>query len=254
MENTNDDHRENGRIIGGLILVGVGGALLLRNLDFPIPHWLFSWPMILILIGVYTGFKHNFQNHSWIILMAIGGFFLFDRIIPNMSLEPYFWPLFIIGIGLLFILRPKKNYWRDHRYVRTKEFEMHGTNVNIMGGENVTDDSEILRISSVFSGVKRTILSKSFKGGTISCVFGGAEVDFSQADIQGTVVLRLEEVFGGTKLIVPPNWTVVNEIDGVFHGVEDKRRFNGGVQSTDPNKVLVLKGSSVFAGIEIKSY
>jgi len=253
MENTNNN-RENGRIIGGLILVGVGGALLLRNLDFPIPHWIFTWPMILILVGVYTGFRHNFQNSSWIILMAIGGFFLIDRILPGMSLEPYFWPLFIIGIGILIILRPKKKYRFGDAYVKTKDFEMRGSTIHITGEENVSDDADFLRISSVFSGVKRTILSKNFKGGNISCVFGGAEVDFSQADIQGRVVLRLEEVFGGTKLIVPPNWTVVNEVDGVFHGVEDKRKFNGGVQTTDPNKVLVLSGSSVFAGIEIKSY
>jgi len=66
-------------------------------------------------------------------------------------------------------------------------------------------------------------------------------------------VLRLEEVFGGIKLIIPQSWTIRNEIEGVFHGVDDKRNFYSQT-ATDSNKVLVLKGSAVFAGIEIKSY
>ena len=248
--NNNYDHKENGIVIGGLILVGVGGALLLRNMDFPLPHWIFTWPMILILVGVYSGFKHNFRNSSWIILMALGGFFLLDEVIPEVNLQPYFWPLFIIVIGLLFILRPRRNSWRNYK----QDENTWKPNVTINAEENINDSSDFLKISSVFSGVKRTILSKSFKGGNISCVFGGAEVDFTQSDIQGRIILRIEQVFGGTKLIVPANWTVSNEMDGVFHGVDDKRVFNGSVQSTDPNKVLALKGSCVFAGVEIKSY
>ena len=66
MENNfSDKRKDEGRIIGGLILVGVGAALLLRNTGFPLPYWLFSWPMILILIGIYSGVKHNFRNSRW---------------------------------------------------------------------------------------------------------------------------------------------------------------------------------------------
>jgi predicted membrane protein len=82
---------------------------------------------------------------------------------------------------------------------------------------------------------------------------GGAEIDLTQADIQGTAIIRIEQVFGGTKLIVPPHWIVNNDIDGIFHGVEDKRRMQPG-SNIDANKVLILKGSSIFGGIDIKSY
>ena len=58
--------------------------------------------------------------------------------------------------------------------------------------------------------------------------------------------------FGGAKIIVPSNWVVQNEIDGVFHGVEDKRNYNSSGLNSD--KVLVLKGSAVFGGVEIRSY
>jgi hypothetical protein len=60
-------------------------------------------------------------------------------------------------------------------------------------------------------------------------------------------------VFGGVKLVVPPHWTVYNELDGVFHGVDDKRKFNT-VTGSPTEKIVVLKGSVVFGGIEIRSY
>jgi predicted membrane protein len=256
MENNNNS-REHGRIIGGLILVGVGCALLLRNMDFPIPHWLFTWPMILILVGVYSGFKHNFRNSSWIILMGIGTFFLFDRYIFEVSLEPYFWPIFIIVIGVLFIIRPRRRnrWWQDpNGNFKNKWQDKWGNNFSNTSDVNYTaDSSDFFKIHSVFSGVKRTILSKNFQGGSVSCVFGGAEIDLMQADFNGKVVIRIEAVFGGAKILIPANWVLQNEIDGVFHGVEDKRQFNPGI-AANADKVLVLRGSAVFGGVEIKSY
>ncbi|MBC7511293.1 MAG: hypothetical protein H7320_21490, partial [Ferruginibacter sp.] len=93
--NKNLSNNEGSRIAGGLILVGVGAFLLLRNIGFSLPGWLFSWPMILILVGIYSGFKHNFKNNSWIIIIGVGTFFLVSEFIPNLGLEPLFWPLVI---------------------------------------------------------------------------------------------------------------------------------------------------------------
>jgi hypothetical protein len=64
-------------------------------------------------------------------------------------------------------------------------------------------------------------------------------------------VLDLHEVFGGITLTVPSNWTVKNDIDGVFHGVDDQR--NNQVQP-DADKLLILQGSAILAGVEIKSF
>ena len=235
-DNKKIKNRDGARVIGGVILVIVGGALLLRNMGYFLPYWLFTWPMILILVGLYSGVKHNFQNNSWIILLAIGSFFLV-----------------IIGLGLLFIIRPsKKNFF-------FKDTNQPPGNQSLLTNDKNEstfvsgDSSDVLKIDSVFSGVNRSILSKNFQGGKISCVFGGAEIDCSQADIKGTIALKVDVIFGGVKLIVPANWSVQNEIEGVFHSVEDKRRYNANV-FIDPAKVLILKGSTIFGGVEIKSY
>jgi hypothetical protein len=246
---------DNGKIVGGLILVGVGVALLARNVGVFMPHWLFTWPMILILIGLYIGVKHNFRNNAWIILVAIGGFFLFSKFFPTIRMEPYFWPLLIIGVGLMFILRPR----RDNVYqpnVPDEPADWRTVSETAVADPVIAGSSELsdyVRISSVFSGVNRRVLSKDFKGAHVSTVFGGAEINLAQADLKGPVVIKCEIVFGGLKLIVPPHWAVQNEIDGIFHGVEDKRKANAPVE-LNPAKLIVLKGSVVFGGIEIKSY
>jgi predicted membrane protein len=246
-------NNEGSRIIGGVILVAVGIGLLLRNLGYYFPQWLFSWPMILILVGIYSGIKHNFRNGTWAILIGIGGFFLADVINPGLRLQPAFWPLIIIGLGVIFMFRPKNNGSCKKKRPFAENLADRNTISDINpDAEIFADSSDTIKIDSVFSGVNRSVLSKNFKGGKINCVFGGTEVDLMQADFTGNAVIKVELVFGGVKIIVPQNWTVVNEIGGIFHGVDDKRRNNS--IAADPTKVLTLKGSAVFGGVEIRSY
>ena len=242
-----------GRIIGGIILVGIGVVLLLRQMGFMFPNWLFNWPVILILLGIYSGFKHNFRNRFWMIAVAVGGIYLVNDILPGLKLEPYIWPALIIFIGLLFILRPQ-NYYGFKNSLKDNFMHLNPSlnTAETLCGTSLEDHTDYLKINSVFSGVNRKVLSKDFKGAKISSVFGGTEIDFTQADLTGSAIIKMEIVFGGVKLFVPAHWAVVNEIDGVFHGVDDKRRFNVAPE-INPTKVLVLKGSVVFGGIEIRT-
>jgi len=255
-----DNLRRNNRVLTGIFLV-VGGALYMAyQKGAAIPHWIFSWEMLLIVIGLLSGIKHRFRNSGWLILMIVGGVFLLDGEIPNLNFHQYIIPMMVIAVGLVFIFRPRnsrcfgRNRFNRNWSERYKNrWENQEGSWNAASSEDITESGDYIQSTSIFSGVKKVILSKDFKGGSITCVMGGAEIDLSQADINGTVVIRMELVFGGTKLIVPPHWIVNNEIDGVFHGVEDKRRMQPGI-SADSAKVLILKGSCVFGGIEIKSY
>ncbi|MEQ1624769.1 MAG: DUF5668 domain-containing protein [Sediminibacterium sp.] len=251
MENNQNPFKQNNgsNVIGGLILIGIGVILFMRKMNFQFPDWLFTWPMILILVGFYSGVKNNFRNNTWIIISSIGVFFLLDRYMLDIRIARFIWPIIIIAAGILFILRPtgtRRNKWES-----TND-NLPETKFQAYGSSSGSDNNDFLNVQSVFSGVQRSVLSKNFQGGRISCVFGGAEIDLTQADINGKVNLKLEAVFGGIKLIVPAHWQVINEIDGVFHGVDDKRRAPAGAYN-DVSKTLVLKGSAVFGGIEIKS-
>jgi hypothetical protein len=57
---------------------------------------------------------------------------------------------------------------------------------------------------------------------------------------------------GGTKLLLPTHWDIKSEMVAFFGGIEDKRQLVSG--STDPQKVLVLKGTSICGGIEIRNF
>jgi hypothetical protein len=81
---------------------------------------------------------------------------------------------------------------------------------------------------------------------------GGSEIDLTQADFTGTVKIDTTNIFGGTKLIVPPTWDVQSDVTAIFGGVDDKRQISG--VNLDPKKILILDGTCMFGGIEIRSF
>ena len=108
----------------------------------------------------------------------------------------------------------------------------------------------MLDITSIFAGIKKRVLSKQFKGGDITCVFGGAELNLMNADFKSPIVLDVTMIFGGTKLIMPPNWELRSEVTAIFGGVDDKRPQ----ASTVPEKIIILSGTLMFGGIEVNSF
>jgi predicted membrane protein len=94
-------------------------------------------------------------------------------------------------------------------------------------------------------------VTKTFKGGDVTSIMGGTEIDLSQADFSGTIVLDVTQIMGGTKIIVPSNWEVRSEVTAIFAGFEDKRQQPTAI---NPDKVLRLQGTSIFGGIELRNY
>src|SRR5471030_1746234 len=271
----------NSKAIAGIVLLAIGAILLLHQFDdFFIPHWLFSWPMWLIFWGLIVGARTNFCKPSSFILIFLGIVFLINENFHGAS--HILWPLAIIGFGLWMILRRNtrfdNDYWKN-RYKNKWDWQnpagagsapqnpsepvvdytsasssstTSSSTIPPMGsGKYGATGDDYIDAVSVFGGVKKTILSKDFKGGEIVNIFGGAELDFTQADINGRVVIDITQIFGGTKIIVPPHWQVVSDIAAVFAGFDDKRMK---ITAESTNKILVLTGVSIFAGIDIRSY
>jgi len=248
-----------------LLLIGVDYFLVENNV---FPKWMWSWEVLLIAMGLFIGVRHNFRSPAWFILMVIGGVFLiksdeFGRYFPGINLNNI-WPVALIILGLFFILRPRRHrYWHDqvNEQVQSKidqALGAHDEPSNIKGeaaqGQAAQSfmSEDFIDSTSIFGGVKRNIISKNFRGGDITNIMGGSEIDLTQADINGIVTIDLTQVFGGTKLIVPSNWQVKAQMAAIFGGVEDKRSIQN--TALDPNKILVLDGTSIFGGIEIRSY
>lgn len=274
-DNYNNHRLRNGKVFAGLIILVLGCLLLLKNLvDIFIPDWLFSMPMFLLVLGLYFGVRHNFRSPVWVILTIIGGLGVLDDIVPYIHLDRAIFPMVIIAIGL-WILVGRKRRWNNYENPFHDRFAKHEftnpfqssfntgePNATAEGQQPKEDPSpyntgsyrtgdDYLDAVSVFGGTKKTILSKDFKGGEIVNIFGGTELDFTMADINGTVIIEVVQLFGGIKMVIPPHWQVVADVAAVFAGVDDKRRTNVPL-STD--KILVIKGTSIFAGIDIRSF
>ena len=224
-------------------MVAVGVVLLAKQVGVDFPYWFFSWPMLLITIGLYVGFRHSFRNIGWLFPTAIGAVFLINDIIPELELKQFLWPIIIIVVGLVMIFRPRgrnrgEEYWKQ-RYNQGNNSESFSNNAF----ETVT----------IFGGDKKQIISKDFKGGESVCAFGGVEINLTQADIVGTAEIEVVQLFGGTKIIVPPHWKVQSdELVCIFGSLEDKRQIAG--STVDPSKTLILKGTCIFGGIDLRSF
>jgi predicted membrane protein len=235
------EHHHSGanRTIIGVILVMVGLFLVLRNTGFfPdfIDHVIFSWPMLLVAIGLVMTLGAS-EKTSGVIVMAVGGFFLIPMIFRE-TFHAYnmFWPSIFIIIGVIFIFTKRGNW-----------------NKATLNSKGIIGDDYIDYVN-VFSGGERQIVSENFRGGKISAVFGGMELDLTKAKLApGRNDLEIACVFGGATLIVPDDWNISIEVTPVLGGFSDSRKLTPG-RMVDPTKQLVIKGAVVFGGGEIKSY
>lgn len=245
-----------GRLVWGILVVIVGLLFLGREMGLAIPGWLFTWQMLVIAIGLYTGIKHSFRNFSWFVLILLGSAFLLRDFYPEFPISNYIWPIAVILLGLALIFKPRNKYCRTSDYHAYKRHQMQ-TRLDRKSSkaENIdgTQAEDYLDVSAVFGGVMKNVISKDFKGGEISAVFGGVELNMAQADFKGQIELEINAVFGGVSLIIPPHWEVQSELTAVLGSVEDKRPLQKDHSSGERN-ILVLRGSAVFGGIEIKSY
>jgi predicted membrane protein len=277
--------KRSGSVLAGLLLMCVGTLLLLRAFGTPFPEWLFTWPMIVIAFGLLAGAGNSFRDPGWVIISGVGTVFLLQEIWPHTSIYMFIWPIFIIALGFIIMLAPRrhrrwhekwdkfremqgqnKEYWKNwergdyyqgwQNPQQTDPNTATQTSPNPDATENTGSEQNRkadnwLDAVTIFGNIKKMVYSKNFKGGDVVSIFGGAEINLTQADFNGTIVIEMVQIFSGAKLIVPPHWQIRSEMVAIFGGIEDKRPAQ---TSYDENKVVVLNGTTFFGGLEIKSY
>lgn len=244
--------KKNDRVLLGALVIVAGILLLLRNLGFWFPSFLFSWPVILIAVGLFIGIRDKFSNNGWWIVMAIGGFFLLRREFDDFDLGDFFWPLLILAIGLSIILgKGGIKGWKnnnDDNQSTTTNFSIMDTTAT--AETDSTHKEDVIDAAAIFGSVKKNMYSKNFKGGEVVTVFGGSEINLMHADFTGEVKLEIVNIFGGTTLFVPAHWQIRSEAAAILGAIEDKRREPAAIQQ---DKVLIIEGTVIFGGIDIKS-
>ena len=231
-------HFSSNRAVIGVILVIAGLFLIIRNTGF-FPNFLddiiFSWPMLLVTIGLVITIGSSGGKTSGIIVMAVGAFFLIPIIFrETFHVYNMFWPSIFIIVGIIFIFA-RRQAWS-------------GISSTTQSGDDFVD------YVNIFSGGERQVVSDNFKGGKITAIFGGNELDLTKAKLaSGINVLEIACVFGGTTIIVPDDWYVKIEVTPILGGFGDSRKLQAG-KTYNPEKILIIKGAVIFGGGELKSY
>ena len=226
-----------------ILLIVAGGLLFLQTfdlIDFSIQYYILNWKTLLIAIGIIIVTSSD-RKIAGYILMGLGLLFWIPSFAGyNISLHQVFWPLVLIGIGLTILNR---------RTIHDRSRRIHGIN----SGENENILNDYVDDVSIFGGGTKKYSSQNLKGGNITAIFGGSEIDLLNADlaVEGAVI-DVFTMFGGTKLIIPGSWQVKSEVFSLFGGLSDKRH----IKPTEPvsEKTIVVKGVVLFGGVEIKNY
>ncbi len=221
-------------IIAGLILIVKKSTVLPEPLDYFIDDIIFSWQMLLIVIGVITMVGSDNKTPG-IVLISVGGFFLIPELFTDFFRSfNFFWPALFIVVGVVLLLNSKRI---------VKKLDFSGTN-----------RADYIDNVNIFSGAERQVVTDNFQGGKITSIFGGGEVDLTRSSLApGDNVIEITCIFGGTTIIVPDNWTVILEITPILGGFSDSRKLRGDV-IRDNTRSLIIRGTVIFGGGEIKSY
>lgn len=243
------DHNEIGRggvmtprLIVGLAIALFGVVLVLDRLNVVVAdealRW---WPAVIVAIGalIFAQSRRVGGGINGIIVMLIGGWLLLNTLgFLRVRFWDMFWPLVLIGIGSVLVMQAMRRQTR----------EAQGA-----------DADNTLNAFVVMGGVKRVSTATRFRGGEVTALMGGAQLDLRQATIPAgeEAVLDVFAVMGGCEIVVPAAWHVVTPIVPIMGGVDDKRLppLPADLESLGgkPAPRLVLRGLLLMGGIEIKS-
>lgn len=120
----NKPQSNNSKVVLAWVLIGIGIIWILRkigfyfdiphfyfqNIFFPfknifhdLTHFLFSWQMVLIVVGLVLMAG---KRSSGIVLIVVGGIFLLPKlfIVPGLTFSMFF-PVLLVGLGIAMIVR-----------------------------------------------------------------------------------------------------------------------------------------------------
>jgi predicted membrane protein len=228
------------KIFVGALLIIIGGLFLLRSfnlLPFDIAHIVFSWRFLLLVIGIVILISSN-NKVLGIIMTGIGAVLTLPRVFPDIDIDgKLIAGIIIIALGIEIIFR-STGY-------RSKSF-LSKT------GERISND--YVDDVAIFGGGEKVISSNNFKGGNITAIFGGSQIDLTACKLaDGNNVLNITAIFGGSTIIVPRVWHVLLTVTPLFGGFSNKFRREPNFV-IDQSRTLIIKGVAMFGGGEIKSY
>jgi predicted membrane protein len=216
------------QIVLGLGLVALGAVLLLDRLgvlnsDEVIGRW---WPVVIIAFGALQFTERRRSPLGPLIVISFGVLLLVTRLqIVSEDVWRYLWPIALIVVGLLLVLRR-----------------------GVSGAQGGNPDDTV-NTTAIFSGNSVISTSQQLRGGSVTAAFGGVTLDLRQArlDPSGATVTVLA-VCGGAEVLVPRGWRVVTTGTPMFGGMANKTETPP--EADAPS--LRVDATVLFGGVEVK--
>lgn len=242
----------NPQFLIGLFLVVFGGLLTLDRLGLlDASQSLRYWPVVLIALGTWIVIERWATGRTFpgYVMVVAGSLLLLDALgVVRVRFWELFWPILIVLVGARLVMRAPGERGRPWRSA------MPDGRTDAAGSSTIDGT---VNMFSVFGSDKRATNDKIFRGGDITSIFSGTQLDLRQAAIEpgSQAVINVFLLMGGHELWVPQGWTIVIEVMPILGGVEDKRLppvLNAATAVAAPPR-LVLRGMVMMGGLTIKN-
>jgi cell wall-active antibiotic response 4TMS protein YvqF len=218
-----------GRLALGLVFIAVGLLLTFDQAGIVnLEGFGRFWPLLLIGIGIVKVRQplEDGQRAVGTALLLVGGFF---QLLGILSWGRA-WPILLVGAGGLLL-------WQA---IETPRDPAPTPSTSPFVSEFV-----------FLGGYKRSLRVADFRGGYVTAVMGGIELDLRQCRMASSpVVLDVVAFWGGIDLKVPPDWIVEAKVVPVMGGFEQKSALGAGPEPSEGPR-LVVRGYAVMGGVVI---
>jgi predicted membrane protein len=221
------------KLVVGVAIIVAGLVLTLDNLGLIQAHTIFKlWPLVLVAMGVAKIRQDRAGSSMGGWFLVLGGAFLLLFTFGHGHLADALGPMLVVAVGILIVVKAlKQNRGVPPELARSEDF-LQGT--------------------AIFGGFKRRISTQSFKGGELTAIFGGYEVDLRQAVLEnGQARIDVFVLFGGGEIRVPEGWEISNRATAIAGALNDSTHH--GPASPESRPRLVVTGLILFGGTEVKS-
>jgi predicted membrane protein len=229
---TESGFRLTPQLLLGLIIIGIGLVFTLDNLGVAnFVDYIRYWPLALVAVGLLKlhQARETGGTLAGFLLIAAGAWLLLGSFgIVHVRVRQL-WPMILVFFGATLV-------WQ-------------GLHARQRASGTAGDANSTISGLAVLGGVARGNNSRDFRGGDLTAVMGGCEIDLRQAAIDGEADLNVFAMWGGIEIRVPEDWTVIGRVTPILGGFEDKTRPPQGASTHR----LIVRGFAIMGGVEVKN-
>jgi hypothetical protein len=215
------------RSLVGAAVVLLGLLLLVRTTGvYDTGGLLLYAPSLLVLVGVVSLALHGLRNATGALtLVVVGGlwqtvalgYLTWGEVVA-------WWPVLLVAFGLSLLVRR-------------------------VGRAPAATTDDTVGLVALFGGRDQRVASRAFRGGDLTVLFGGLDLDLRDAEpAERPVRVGVTAAFGGVEIAVPRDWNVRMDVVPILGGAEDERRR----EPRDHDDLdLVVEGFVAFGGVSV---